>query len=206
MIVLAGGIGTGKSVVARVLRLQGYGVFDCDYEARVLMENDPSLRERLQEILGEDIYDLSAGSPVPDRRVVARRIFGDGALRDAVNAAVHEAVKKRMREWLEEDPGNVFVETAIAAESGIVDEADEVWIIDASEETRLGRVMERDRRPVEEIKRIMEIQAGEEEQMRLKGVRTRVIRNNPSDMILPVLREYEKRLKNQIKIKDTDNA
>ncbi|MDE5975343.1 MAG: dephospho-CoA kinase, partial [Muribaculaceae bacterium] len=41
---ITGGIGAGKSVVSRILRLNGFTVFDCDSEARLLMENDSRLR------------------------------------------------------------------------------------------------------------------------------------------------------------------
>lgn len=181
MIVLAGGIGSGKSIVARILRLKGYGVFDCDLEARNLMENDPSLRDKLCDLAGKDIY-TSAGKL--DRSLLASRLFGDISLRKKINHAVHSAVRTLIECWLEESCFNIFVETAIPAESGIADCADMVWMVEASAETKMARVKNRDNRSEGEIKRIMDAQAFEEGMLKEKGILTLYLSNNEGDTIL----------------------
>lgn len=180
MIVLAGGIGSGKSVVARILRLKGFGVFDCDFEARRLMESDPCVKAALMAAVGSEIYDDSGSL---NRKFLASRIFNDPESRRVVNAIVHNAVKDSIRRWILQDRNNLFVETAIPAQSGIAEMASQIWIVDASVDSRLARVRSRDDRSVEEILKIMDAQAREEEAIfSFHNVKT--IHNNPADSLL----------------------
>lgn len=184
MIVLAGGIGSGKSVVARILRLKGFGVFDCDREARELMEGNSELVKIIKNTAGEDVY-LESG--VLNRRLLATRLFADWELRNSINTAVHSAVKERIRVWQKEKETNIFVETAIAAESGIAEMAEEIWLLEASPETRMDRVCRRDGRCETEIMKIMSAQENEEERLKAGKVKVRRILNNPSDRLLAEL-------------------
>lgn len=188
MIVLAGGIGSGKSVVARFLRLNGFGVYDCDFHARRLMETDMDLMRKMRSLAGEKVY---AEDGKLDRRMLAGLLFRDADLRGAVNEAVHAAVRRDVESWLAEAPENVFVESAISARSGLIDMAEEVWVVEASLETRMKRVMTRDNRPEEEIIRIMEAQSEEERLLAAKGSDIVRIANDPSSslmtQILPLL-------------------
>lgn len=179
-IIIAGGIGSGKSVVARVLRLRGYGVFDCDYEARVLMEHDADLQKRIREVAGKSVY--SAGRL--DRKALAEKFFSDPVLRENVNTAVHAAVRDRIAVWLEESEKNVFIETAIAALSGIARMAREIWLVEASDLTRIERVRGRDAREESQIRHIMEAQAGEEALLEASGIPLRRIRNDKDSQLL----------------------
>lgn len=181
MIVLAGGIGSGKSIVARILRLNGFGVYDCDLRARRLMEIDASLMSAIRGLAGEGAYTVAGQL---DRRRLAGLLFRDAELRRAVNKAVHAAVRQDMESWLSMSPRNVFVESAISAQSGLAEMAREVWIVEASAETRLERIRVRDNRSEEEIKRIMEAQSEEERLLEAKGCRLVRIANNPPSSLL----------------------
>ena len=191
MIVLTGGIGSGKSVVARILRLKGFGVFDCDYEARRLMHDDGRLKDEIMEVTGSDVYD---GEGNLKRKTLGDRIFGDESLRGKVNRAVHESVRRRMKEWLAENDANIFVETAIAHESGIAAEGEAIWCVTASEKTRVKRVKARDERDGEEIERIIKIQANEERELERYGNVYR-IDNDGDQPLLPVIEELLKTIK-----------
>lgn len=181
MVVLAGGIGSGKSVVARILRINGFGVFDCDYEAARMMNEDPEIVDCVRFHAGEDIYDASGRL---DRRRLASVFFEDKDLRKEINKMVHAAVRKRIGEWLEESKTNVFVESAIAAQSGLVEMADVIWIVRASEKCRLERVAERDKRSKDEIRKIILVQEEEEKRLADSGVRIVWIDNDDSTALL----------------------
>lgn len=184
MIILAGGIGAGKSVVARILRLKGFGVYDCDFEARRLMESDPEVKAKILEAAGGEVYDTEGRL---DRRLLASRLFTDASLRGEINAIVHACVLRDVKRWLEERQENVFVETAIAAESGLAREAESIWIVEASTETRVSRVKNRDSRPEEEILRIMQAQTLEEEKLAKLGVPFIRIANDEDSPILETI-------------------
>ena len=182
MIVLAGGIGSGKSVVARWLRLRGFGVYDCDLRARMLMQKDDLLKKRIKEIAGEDIYDSEG---ILRRRALAEILFENPEIRCMVNKEVHEAVKNDISQWLSDNPNNIFVETAIPAESGLADRAEEIWMVEASLDTRLKRVRERDSRSENEIKKIIEAQENEEKRLQSKGKKIERIFNDLDDLVSP---------------------
>lgn len=188
MIVLAGGIGAGKSVVARILRLRGFGVFDCDIEARKLMEEDEDLVKSLKTLAGEDIYR----SGKLDRKHLGQLLFSDGELRKKVNSLVHGRIRERIREWLAADKANIFVETAIASQSGIAAEAEAIWLVEASDATKMERVALRDGRSEEDIIKIMEAQEREDKDLQCLSIPMERISNNPDDQLLDRINELLK--------------
>lgn len=140
LIGITGGIGAGKSVVSRMLRGRGFTVFDCDLEAKRLMESDTSLMEALAEVAGSDIYDAEGHLC---RKLLASRIFSDTALRESVNRLVHAAVRQEMMRRYTLSERIFFVEAAIMASSGLAALCSSVWLVDAPREIRFRRAMER---------------------------------------------------------------
>ena len=137
---ITGGIGSGKSVVSRIVRCNGFPVYDCDFEAGRLMQSDSALKERLSAVLGGKAYNACGEL---DRKYVASRIFGDSELRKDVNRLVHSAVREDFRRFAEARKGKVFVESAILFSSGLASLCDKVWVVEAPKETRVVRVMSR---------------------------------------------------------------
>ena len=141
IIAVAGGIGSGKSVVSRMLRVMGRPVYDCDSRAKELMDRSDEIKRR---IAGE----ISAAAINPDgsinRKVLADEVFADKAKLQTLNAIVHEAVRNDIRRWADSlDEPACWVESAIIYESGIDRMVDEVWEVYAPEELRIARVMSR---------------------------------------------------------------
>ena len=104
LVCITGGIGSGKSVVSRVLRLAGYPVFDCDFEAKSIMDCSADVKGRLCEALGERI--LGGGGAI-DPRVMADIIFSDDEIMKSVNDIVHCALKDARSVWV--DDGDALV-------------------------------------------------------------------------------------------------
>ncbi|MDE6443642.1 MAG: dephospho-CoA kinase [Muribaculaceae bacterium] len=154
---ITGGIGAGKSVVSRLLRLMGYPVFDCDSEAKRLMEEDSALRESLIGVLGKDAY---TGRRL-NREYVASRIFTDETVRNEVNRLVHEAVRNSFRDFRNSAVGIVFIETAILVTGGLLPLVDEVWLVDAPKEVRKRRVMARNALSDKKVEERMAVQKRE---------------------------------------------
>lgn len=189
MKLLTGPIGSGKSVVARILRLRGFGVFDCDIEARNLMQTAPELIKSVREIAGEDIYSTDG---LLDRRRLAGIIFSDEEMRRKINSAVHSAVGRRIKEWLSESPANIFVETAIPVSSGLSAMAEQIWLVEALPAVRLQRILERDMRPIGEIEAIMEAQDKEFSNLKSLSVPILSISNQPDNNLLTQIDNYLK--------------
>ena len=87
---ITGGIGSGKSVVSRLLEIYGVPVYDADRESKRLTVSSPVIRERLTALLGADIYTPEG----LNRALMAERIFCDAVLLEQVNAIIHPEVSK----------------------------------------------------------------------------------------------------------------
>lgn len=143
VIALTGGIGSGKSTVARALRVWGYEVFDCDSQAKAVMDADDEIKRRIAaEIAADAVKDGCI-----DRECLAHIVFADDAMLDILNSIVHGAVKRRISHWIAERSlaEIVFVETAILYSSGLCRMVDGELRVEAPEEVRIERVMRRNR-------------------------------------------------------------
>lgn len=144
LIAITGGIGSGKSVVSRVLDAMGYEVYDCDSRARGIIDNSGEI---LLEIAGRISGDVIDENGVLDRKALASIVFSDSAKLEILNDITHGAVRRDLAEWKNRRRGGnrpVFVETAILYQSGIDRMVDEVWEVTAPIEERVARVMARD--------------------------------------------------------------
>lgn len=140
IIAITGGIGSGKSIVSRILLTLGYKVYDCDSQAKRIMSQSQAIKSFL----------LSRISPLAvradgtiDRSVVADVVFADPTTLDALNNCVHGEVAADFYEWSHSFAGVKFVETAILYQSGFDRLVNEVWEVTAPVETRIMRVMAR---------------------------------------------------------------
>ncbi len=141
LIVVSGGIGSGKSVVSHILTSMGMHVYDCDSRAKMLMDSDIRIIDSIAR-------DISPEAITPqhtiDRKKLASIVFSDRNALHRLNTLVHASVRDDIRRWVSTLKCPVaWIETAIASESGIIDMVDEVWHITAPEDTRIQRVMKR---------------------------------------------------------------
>lgn len=186
LIGLTGGIGTGKSTVARILRLRGYEVYDCDLEAKRLMDESMEVRRSLRDRWGEDIY--SARGEL-DRRKVAEYVFADRREKAWLDSLVHGLVRDDVKRWVDTHTDyrydTVFVESAILFTSGLADICQEVWEVTAPLDIRVKRVMKRS--GLTEEQALARVEAQREEQIICEGRRTLKIVNDGSTPLLDAI-------------------
>lgn len=157
---LTGGIGSGKSKVAELLRNMGVAVYDSDTRAKALMANDTALRDALIEAFGAECY-TSEGL---NRPWLAERVFNTPDELKRLNAIVHPAVMLDFAEWAMQQSGEyVVMESAILLEAGLESHVDVVVAVMAPRELRLERAMRRDGATREQIEARMENQITDEE-------------------------------------------
>jgi dephospho-CoA kinase len=139
LIGITGGIGCGKSYISRTLRLLGLEVYDCDLEAKRLMDTDPVISAELRSYFGPQIFQISGAI---DRGELAKRVFANDADRLWLNSLVHGAVRQDVVRWRSEHRqcNLLFIESAILATSNLTAYCDEVWQVTAPMETRIARV------------------------------------------------------------------
>jgi len=183
---ITGGIGSGKSTVCRVFSLLGVAVYDADSQARRLMESDREVVERIEASFGLDTYRNGK----LDRRKLAARIFGDGSLREKLNAIVHPAVEADFLRWAERQPGHyVIEEAAILFESGAWRQMDAVVTVTAPEAVRLRRACLRNGSDEASVRARMAAQMTERERIERAGY---VIRNDDRVPVIPqILKLHE---------------
>ena len=138
---ITGGIGSGKSVVSRMMNVLGVPVYDCDSSAKRLMVSDEFIVSELKRMFGEDCYEDDG---TLNRQYIASCIFTDKQNIKRVNSLVHPAVKRDFERWAEQQGTDIVaVETAILYESGIVESVDKVLVVWAEKETAIRRTIER---------------------------------------------------------------
>ncbi len=147
VVLLTGGIGSGKSLASRYLTAMGVPVYDFDSRTKELYDSDVELCRKVAEAVrqynGEEV--LAADGHL-DRQKLAHAVFGNHASLDALEAVVHPAVLADFRNWREAcDSPIVVAESAIALSKPLfANEFDKVILITAPEEVRKSRVTARD--------------------------------------------------------------
>ena len=157
---ITGGIGSGKSYVSTLLQ-QHYGipVYDCDSEAKRLTASDPKIREKLIALVGSEVFK---GQEL-NKKCLADYLFSYPEHASRVNAIVHPAVLKDFKEWSFVECSMVnALESAILFESGFNAYVDKVLYVDAPEEIRLQRAMQRDTATEAQIRARMKMQYPEQ--------------------------------------------
>ena len=182
---LTGGIGSGKSTIARILLAMDYPVYFSDERSKFLTDNHPIIREEIMRLVGKEIYV----NQQLDRKALASAIFNDETLRRKVNEIIHPIVRVDFEEWSAlQSKALVFNEAAILFETGATDRFDAMVLVTAPEELRIKRVMQRDKCTHEEVLRRMQSQWSDERKKQFADV---VLIN---DDALPLIVQVEKML------------
>ena len=160
LVAIAGGIGSGKSVVSAILRIMGYDVYDCDAEAKRLMNTS--------QVIKDDLINAFGKSSVTDDGIIntthiSSIVFQDKSALSTINSIVHPRVKEDILVKLQKSEQKVFfVETAILMQSNLVDIVDEAWLVTAPEDVRIKRVMIRNRVTADDVKKRIAAQNGQD--------------------------------------------
>lgn len=156
---ITGGIGSGKSYISDLLRRKfDIPVYDCDAEAKQLTATNKEIRQKLIQIVGPEVFD---GQELVRKRL-AEYLFADPEHASQVNAIIHPAVLEDFKLWADKQLKPVVaMESAILFESGFNEYVDYILFVDAPEEIRLKRAMQRDSASEEQIRARMQMQQPE---------------------------------------------
>ena len=159
---ITGGIGSGKSYISSLLHKQmNVPVYDCDTEAKRLICEDDTIRQKLTELAGASVYRNGE----LQKNVLADYLFSSQQHVQQVNAIVHPAVRKDIGKWVkQQDSPVVAVESAILYESGFDTLVDKVLFVKAPLELRIQRSMKRDGSTREQVEARIGMQQSEQQQ------------------------------------------
>ena len=148
IIALTGGIGSGKSTVAEILRGLDYVVLDCDKISRKV-ETMPSVLDGVTKLLGDGYVEN--GCLV--RGKIREKIFADEQLYRQYSALFWKKIAEELNRQLEDAPETVFVEIAVI--DAFEFDWTEIWLVESAEENRINRVIKRDGISQDSVKNVI---------------------------------------------------
>jgi len=170
---ITGGIGTGKSMVRRIVQALGGYTIDADSINRELMKK-PSYIEKLKLLFPQAVENGEI-----NRQKLADRVFSDKSELIKLNSLAHPLITGLiMYEAGLVVDNDVFVEVPLLINSEVYEVFDKIWLVKADKDLRLKRVLTRDNRNPEQVKNIMLSQDNEED---IEKLASAVIENNGSE-------------------------
>jgi len=161
---LTGGIGSGKTTVARQFEALGIPVFYSDEEAKKCY-SDPQIMASVAELAGDDVFQ----NGILDRKLLAVRIFASDDLRKRINNLIHPRVREAFVQFYLRNQHVPYIinEAAILFETGAYKNFNKTILVSAPEDVRLARVMQRDGAAENDIKQRMAAQWSDEQKRAL---------------------------------------
>jgi dephospho-CoA kinase len=176
---LTGGIGSGKTTIARVFASLGIPVYYADDAAKRLMNADAELKKKIISTFGENIYTQEG----LNRKALAAIVFNDREKLELLNALTHPVTIRDAQEWMNRQQAPYIIkEAALLFESGSAENLDLVIGVYAPQHIRVKRVIDRDGVTVDDVMKRISRQVDEEMKMKLCD---HVIINNDQKMVLP---------------------
>jgi len=185
---ITGGIGAGKSIVAKLFSLFGIKVYNADYFAKYLMQNNEELIHNIKETFGKDVYVNNK----LNRKKLAGIVFEDADKLNKLNRLVHPIVAKHSLIWMQQQTGPyVLKEAALLFETGSYKQLDYTLLVTAPKNVRINRVMKRDSTDTESVHKRMNKQLPDKEKLTLADF---VIINDDKKPVIPQVNRLHKQL------------
>jgi len=162
---ITGGIGSGKSFICSKFEQLGVPVYNADERAKYLMQNDETVKTKLIETFGNEIFEHNT----LNRKLLASLVFNNKEALAKLNNIVHPAVQKDTENWLKLHQNKPYVikEAALLFETGSYQNLDKTILVTANEDLRKVRVMERDKISKEDVEARIKNQMDDLEKMTL---------------------------------------
>lgn len=189
---VTGGIGSGKSMVCRILETLGIPVYYADDRGKALLVESEDVVKKVIDLFGQESY--IEGNL--NRSFLAEKVFSDSAELEKLNAVVHPAVAQDFARFLDENVDHPIVakEAALLFETGSYQSLDKNIAVMAKKDIRVKRVLLRDvQRSSEQIEQIMAKQTSDGQRKKLADW---LIDNNEEQLLIPqVMEVYHQLLK-----------
>ncbi len=186
---LTGGIGSGKTTVAKIFELLGIPVYYADDAAKRIMNEDEELTTAIQKQFGKEAYDNGE----LNRAYLSAKVFTDPFQLEILNSLVHPATIRDAAKWMTRQQKTAYTikEAALIFESGSAELLDYVIGVYAPSQLRIKRTMERNHLSYDEVKQRMDKQLDENIKMKLCDF---VIYNDEEHLLIPQVIELHQKL------------
>ena len=173
---VTGNICVGKSEVCKILADLGAQIIDADIVAHDVMKSTSLVFQDIVAAFGVNILDNSGEI---DRKALGKIVFSDKAALKKLELLVHPIIRAQIEDAISNyKEGVIVVEAFKLLETGLSDQCDSVWVVNASYNKRLARLTERDNINIEEAQKRLHMQSSQE----LKLQRADVIIENESSL------------------------
>lgn len=184
---LTGGIGSGKSTVAKIFKILGCNLFNSDEAAKqIYFEED--IKKQVIQLLGNDAY---FNSTTLNKPYINSKIFSNSDLLMQLNAIIHPAVKSKFISFIHKHSNLLIIkETALLFEANLQNQVDKIVLVIADDELRIKRAMLRDNLSKEDVLKKMNSQLAQIEKIKHSHY---IINNNETELVIPqVVTVYKK--------------
>lgn len=190
---LTGGIGSGKSTVAKLLTEEGFAVVDADQIARDIMEPGSPVLQQVADVFGEDVIRQDGSL---NRAELARRAFVSQEQTAKLNAITHPAIReesKRRFAQAEASGAKVAVyDMPLLVDLGLNEDMDLTVVVDVDVEERVRRLVAS--RGLEESDARARIAQQIDDATRLAAADVVIDNNGPVEALEPQVRDLVERL------------
>ena len=186
---LTGGIGSGKSIVAKIFMHLGVPVFNADEQAKSAYLN-PNIIQQVKLMFGQESF-LNSGEA--NKKFIAEKVFHNKELLQQLNGIIHPFVAAKFSDWEKEheDFNYGLKEAAIFFESGLNERIKDAIVVTAPASLRISRVQQRDGVSDKDVLARMQNQWSEEKLISLASF---VIVNDDYHLIIPQVLKIHDRL------------
>ena len=184
---ITGGIGSGKSVVAKIFSTLGIPVYESDQRAKWLIEYNKDIVSEIREFLGNEAYNEDGKY---DKVFVSKAVFQNEELLRKLNQIVHPRVRQDFEDWvLLQNAPFVLKEAAIMRRNAGLDK---IIVVYSPKDLRIKRLLKRDtHRNLSEIEKVIANQKTEKEFLEMADF---VINNDDKELLIPQVIEVYKKL------------
>lgn len=190
---LTGGIGSGKTTVAKVFIAMGIPVFNSDHVAKEIINSDKEVISAITNQFGK-VYDNN----LLNSKKMADIVFNDKSALQQLNNIVHPKVAEHFNAWVQKHQSEPILikEAAILIESGAYQQMDKIILVTAPERIRIDRVMERDEVGEAKVKERMSKQLSDTKKIRYADY---TIDNGNTQLVIPQILKIKDQLKSPSK-------
>jgi dephospho-CoA kinase len=186
---LTGGIGSGKSTVAKVFETLGLPVYYADDAAKKLMNTNDELRREIEKLFGKESYTDGK----LNRKYISSVVFSNPEKLALLNSITHPATIADAENWMQQQSSPYIIkEAALLFESGASNSLDFIIGVAAPLSLRIQRVMQRDGLTKEEVEQRINRQMNEEEKMKRCNF---IITNDETILIIPQVIALDKKFR-----------
>lgn len=176
---ITGGIGSGKSIVSNIFKVLGIAVFDADFAAKQIMNENKIVQQHLIDAFGESVFLNNE----LNKKYLANIVFNDAYQLEKLNAIVHPATIEAGNQWVKQQKTiYILKEAALLFESGSAADLDYIIGVYAPKIIRIKRVMQRDNVNEHAVINRMNKQIDENLKMKLCDF---VIINDEQQLLIP---------------------